>query len=424
MTILDGTITEAIEMLAKRAADLRTRPALTEKRAAGMGEFLRPLGDALGKNPELGGALLGGGLGAVGGGLHASIANRQRDPADRKSVLGSALTGGLAGGALGGGAGLAYRGLQHFAGPQGIGHGDALQSNEFVDPETGQRMQIDAAALKSNPDLPRKLRELGTSNISTTAGRAALAGLQRLHDVAPVSTTAAGIAAPIDALLHNPLFGIARRSAENISGKIGRNLLSRGAEASKDMSSVLRDAIMKNTATGGTAPVENPPKTPGGSPTIVPGKRITAAGKTSGKGVLEILGGKSTRGKGIGTALEVVHAPTEELERHTGSPGDITKQKITQPKEIKSEKMNWGELGQLKAKGQEGSRWADRQLYRVPGTNFSYAGAKSLGRAMGGRAALYGLPIAGEWLLRGGLEDIDKHDQIRQLVSQYAKPVR
>ena len=104
------------------AIDLLATAAI-EKQAFGLseiGEYAKNFGgkalEFAKSNPEIAGALGVGGLGAALGGGHAALSNLGKPEEERHSVLGSALTGGLAGAALGGGAGLAHRGLSHMAG--------------------------------------------------------------------------------------------------------------------------------------------------------------------------------------------------------------------------------------------------------------------------------------------------------------------
>lgn len=126
-----------------------------------MGDVLTSLGQAVQNNPAMASTLLGGGVGALAGGGSAMLANRTRPEGRKKSMLGSALTGGLAGAAIGGGAGLAAKGLSGMqTEPQGLGHGDALKPGMFTDPETGQTMRIDPAALKANPGLAAQVKGL------------------------------------------------------------------------------------------------------------------------------------------------------------------------------------------------------------------------------------------------------------------------
>lgn len=90
--------------LAKRAAVVRMLPPTREKRAqTGSNSFLSNLGAMWAATPDAAkGALMGAGLGGVGG----YLSQAGRDEEDRRP-WGSALTGALAGGALGGGMGLA-----------------------------------------------------------------------------------------------------------------------------------------------------------------------------------------------------------------------------------------------------------------------------------------------------------------------------
>jgi hypothetical protein len=160
MSLLNGTMEQAIEALALRAADLRIRPpTYQEKQAEGMGDFLTGLGQQAQANPGIAGALLGGGLGAGLGGLSTAVSNSGKEPRDRRSMLSSLLGGGAAGAALGGGLGLAHQGIQGIRGPQGLSTGDALTPGQFRD-ASGQLQQVDPQAVRSNPQLAERLRQL------------------------------------------------------------------------------------------------------------------------------------------------------------------------------------------------------------------------------------------------------------------------
>ncbi len=158
--LIAGSLVDAMEALAKLAADRRTRPSTyAEKQAAGMSDVLSSLGGRLQQNPTAGGALLGGGLGAGVGALSTAFGNRGKEDYERKSLLGGALGGGLAGAGLGAGAGLAYTGAKAMGQNQGVGTGDASPLT-YTDPGTGKQMQIDPGALKANPQLNDHIRQL------------------------------------------------------------------------------------------------------------------------------------------------------------------------------------------------------------------------------------------------------------------------
>jgi hypothetical protein len=107
--------------------------------------------------PELTGALLGGGIGALGG-----AASSLHDDEGHRNILGRTLTGGLAGAALGTGTGLAYRGLRGLKPPTPEGGEGPAETpfgpNEFM--HNGQRMAIDPAVVKAHPELAAKLQQL------------------------------------------------------------------------------------------------------------------------------------------------------------------------------------------------------------------------------------------------------------------------
>jgi hypothetical protein len=113
MSLIEGTIDAAIEQLAKRAADLRTRPSTyAEKVAEGASDLLGGRGEHLKNNPTLMHSLIGGAAGAGLGGIGTAVSNLGKEKEDRRSILGSALTGGLAGTAVGAGASLAHKGIE------------------------------------------------------------------------------------------------------------------------------------------------------------------------------------------------------------------------------------------------------------------------------------------------------------------------
>lgn len=158
MSLIDGTLGEAVEALAGRAAELRLRPVtyqeVREKRAR---DILSSVGRQFQDNPTLASTLLGGVAGAGLGGIGTGISNLGKEKDERRSALGSALTGGLAGAALGGGIGLAGKAMGRLGGP---GEPDAMRPGEFNDPDTGTRMRVDPEALKANPELARQARGL------------------------------------------------------------------------------------------------------------------------------------------------------------------------------------------------------------------------------------------------------------------------
>lgn len=149
------------DALARRALELRSRPVTyAEKRASKLSDVLTSLGSLSRDQPELAGAGIGGLLGAGAGAGHVMLGNIGKEEEERRGVLGTALTGGLTGAAVGGGVGLARRALGRAGGPQGLSIGDALVTSTYTDPVTGKKMQIDPAALRANPDLARRIREL------------------------------------------------------------------------------------------------------------------------------------------------------------------------------------------------------------------------------------------------------------------------
>jgi hypothetical protein len=255
---IEGTLDDAIESLTKRAEELRSRPPnLREKRAAP--DFLTGLGQHLRDNPELSGALLGGGLGAATGGLGTLVGNRGKDETEKRSPLRSLLTGGLAGAALGGGLGMASRGWRGMSGG-GAGGTDAMGPGEFM--QDGQRMRIDPEALRRDPGLAQRLRELrappGPLQTAPLGALGAAGSLYHNTWSAPV-LTALGLG---DAALHNQglrlgdRFGWGMidprnsRNVEHLRGGIQKILKSPGDFG---LSNNQRDLLARLHGRGGTA---------------------------------------------------------------------------------------------------------------------------------------------------------------------------
>lgn len=199
---VDGTLEDAVEALAGRAADLRTRPyTAAEKRAVAASDVLGSLGRAAKDHPMLGSALLGGALGAGAGGLSASVANADEPEHRRRSVLGSALTGGLAGAGVGAGLSALRSGLSGL----NIRRHDALTPGAFTDPSTGRKMVISPEAIRADPDLPAAVQASSAENPSLP--ERAVGGLWEAvktpWKVAPVSATALAGGAIGDQMLNS-----------------------------------------------------------------------------------------------------------------------------------------------------------------------------------------------------------------------------
>lgn len=421
------TTKEAIDALAQLAARRAVEaPSYFEKQAIGASDLLSSLGTTVRDNPTLASAALGGGLGAVVGGGGTALANSGKPPERKRSILSSALTGGLAGTALGGGIGLARGGLA------GLGAGKsplpaAMQAGEFIDPATNKTMRIDPAALRNNPGLASEVRRLtGTSSTSGKVLDTILGGAGALHQAAPITTTMAAIAAPIDLAMHAPWFGLARTDPSRVGGQHGINLLSRGAETAKDMLPPrIREILMRGT--------ESP--TAGNRATGKPTIAVTG-GPQKGRTVLDILGRRPGGPPSNKIVLVSRHWPSKEITRRvapTGFNQETNRQEPTGASiETKDtvradkpvvERISETALGQTKNRGADHPLYAGRQFYKMPFMKRYYAGAPTLGAAAGRRLGIYGLPILAEWLGRGVHEDIKQQKSLQELMAQYAKPV-
>lgn len=190
-SLVDLPLGEVVELIAKRAADRRTRPATyAEKVALDTSNVLSAVGDFVNKNDTARGALLGGGAGALAG-AGSALFGQGSWKDKRRRLGGSMLTGGLAGGMLGGGIGAARQfgaGLSPGAGPSG----EAGGGGAFTDPDTGRRMTIDPKILKARPELAARVQQLSTPGVEQRVSDAVGTGVGAATTYAP-ATTAMGV---------------------------------------------------------------------------------------------------------------------------------------------------------------------------------------------------------------------------------------
>lgn len=443
--LLNGTLAEAVEKLAAYAAERRTRPqTYAEKSAAG--DFLSSLGDTIKNNPTIGHALIGGGLGAGLGGLSTAYGNSGKDDSQKRSILSSMLTGGLAGAGVGTGVGLARQGLGGLKGPDASMGSDALHAGEFVDPATGTKMRIDPAALKNNPDLHKQVKSLTTPSVQSHLAGGAHALWQGLKEQTPTSAAVMPWLIGGDAALHFPGIGLNRIRPGQAGGHIGRELFEHGLPGIDDkvIHPDLKGAMSQGL--GGTRPTEV--DVPGGGKGWTKGKftelkdRINPGGwlgrqvsnlrsaypkvlgRPSDPTLGEAVGSRAGAGYGDRPVASMEYTPTEErkLVGETSKGKEESKVEHVKPKETKV--LSEGQIGETKRLGHRTHpEYGGRSLSRIPGTNITYAGAKSLGGAALGRSLGYAAPFGAEWLGRGMAHDLENRQTLRDLMAQHAKPV-
>lgn len=442
--LINGTLQEAIEKLAHIAAVRRTTP-FAVKTAAGVGDFLSSLGEKVQSNPALSHALIGGGLGSAAMGVNTAFNNRGKDPSQKRSVMGSILTGGLAGAGVGAGVGAARQGLDNLkTGPGSSGLGsDALKPGQFTDPATGQKMTIDPKALKENPELHKQVKSLTTPTLQTTLAGGVGSVLQGVKDRTPTTASILPWVAGADAAMHMPGFGINRIQPWQAGGHVGRELYNSGlAEAAK--SGLVPKALVDNHG----SPINVPPTTPGGTnittsdrvePKNYIGRKLNRLGSALGltrennQTLGDYMGSRTGPAKlGDRGVANVEYTPkvdterTSEYEKGTKANPEVRKEKttITEDGTPVKKKITEHHAGTVKHTGHGKSEaYAGRQLYRLPGTNKTYAGMTSYGRGAALRAGLYGAPMAAEYLYRGLEEDVKNKESLRELMARHAKPV-
>jgi len=458
--LLDGTLQDAVEALAKRAADLRTRPVtVAEREKVAAADFLAGLGDWVKSNPLQAGSLLGGVAGAGLGGASTAFGNRGKPEEQKRSVLSSMLTGGLAGTALGGGGALAYKGYQGMqTGQQGFQPGDDLRPGEFA--RDGQKFKIDPKVLRQNPGLHSEVRKLTAQANPLDTGLKSVLGAGKalldrqiapdqgfgnpdgnfLDKYLPATSTWLPRLGLADAALHSQKLRLGERMGMGFVRPERSTDINHLLEGIKGKDSGIPEAIQK------AMHQQNQPGGPGGtlmgmpaSPT--PGDvHVPFSGPNDKRTVANILteGNRGAgswkdwfkdrlkkpgwaKGQGHESVLDVKHQPMKDVVEETKGPTGSYKQTLKQPDGPPVvESLSRQQLEQAKLRGfRELNKDSPRSgLYK------GILGQRNLGSPMariGGRIAGYGLAPLAEYAVRSHLEDMNKQDRLRQLMAAHAQ---
>lgn len=448
--LLNGTLADAVEILAAVWA---------EKRAAGVLDDLSGYAsDAYGavkENPTLSHGLIGAGVGAGLGGLSTAYQNQSEDPADRRSVWRSALTGGAVGGATGAGIGLARTGLAGLS-PAAPGAGDkppAFRPVQYTDPTTGQVKQVTNLM---SPDEKAAIEPSTGRQIGTALGR----GINTWNENLPASLRINTGLLAADVAMHNPLANLTTTDPSQVGGAVGRKALIEGLSKmpDADMPKATRDALMAGPLHGKT-PVLHPDQSgvtaesgpqyvdPLTVTSTVPARPVSLADRfrqqfgqpmRNPPTLKDTLGGYAGVGSG-GREVATIQAPEfkttttdefphEKLNAEGKKVPDLSR-KVEVPGiryEGLGPKMPITEahIGQGKTLGiKEHPDLAGRTIHTLPGTNRSYTGSKNLGQAAGKRLLAYGTAPVLEYLynqLSGGPRT---EAEVRDIVGQHTKDV-
>lgn len=439
--LLNGTMADAVEKLAAYATALRTRPLTDwEKRAMGS-DFLASLGTAFKENPTLGSALAGGGLGAAVGGVSTALGNRGKDPNQKKGLMGSMLTGGLAGAGIGAGASMAHKSIENLKGQGAMGH-DALKPGEFtVKGPDGQptKMRIDPKALKDNPDLHKQVKALTTPSLQSSLAGGVGGAWDAFQKAVPTSAAVLPYAAGADALWHGA--GLGSVNPGKAGGGVGRELFRHGLAKLEGMDPAVQSSM--NAPIGGTKPVQDPltgewskgrfssladNRNPGGwlgrQIDTIRGKAPWLLGRPNPETLGGALGSRGGSGEGGRVVAEIEHTPTETVKVKDDVGGGKTeesmKEKVHKPK---TEQINEKMVGDAKRFGaDEHPYYKGRRIYRGP-LGGTYSGAATMAGGLGRRAAVVAPLVGAEYLARGMSEDVQNKQTLRDLMAQHAKPV-
>lgn len=430
-SLVEGTLQEAVELLAKRASYRRiVPPSVADREKVAVSDYLSSIGSQLKENPILAQALVGTAAGAGIGGIGTMLGNSGRKDRDKKSVMGNALTGALAGAGLGAGVGAARSGMLNLRSSPGIAGGGDMRPGTFS--MNGRQLQISPDALRQNPELLTKVKDLTAPRpLPEQIVGGAFGALDKVRQAVPTTGTLAAVAAPIDFLLHNPLFGLNRIDASQATGRLGRDILSKGVTSTdlgKSLPEPIQKAITGNKQIGGdisAAPHERSwlAQRAGRSP-VNPTDRtwgdwfrnklkMTPRSNTVTDWLTDR---RASRGSNDANVLTVSHTPTEKVTQRD-SAGNTTSYEQPRPGATTQQHLTRGTRAQLMREGAEQlASTQGRNLYRMRGTNLTYTGAKSMGGALGMRAALYGLPMLGEYAYRSYADDAARQQSMQDII--------
>lgn len=432
--LLNGSLEDAVRYLAKVAADRRTRPVTVREKMASPMDFLSSLGDTVKNNPTLSHALVGGGIGAGLGGLSRAYGNSDKPEGERKSLLGGLVQGGLAGAGVGAGVGATRSYLNRPAG------GTGTPAADFTDPVTGDKY-------KTKPNVPAdviaKAKQLSSSSGQKRIAQGIGGALGEIHNEIPITSTAAAIAAPIDAAMHMPGVGLTNVNPAQATGRLGQRLFNEGLTKLKDKAMPFaQEHLMPAFDQSATHPETTVHRGPVGKSLDKlrgwTGRQVGGAEETLGERL-----GRTSGGRGAGTAADfprkgMIDVSTEKIQLPTGQldsasrPGMAGSGTLTSTTETKFKgrmpaetadpagTITHSQIGKVRELGKDLKEIEGRQLHKVPGLG-TYRGASSVPRAIGGRAALYGIPMGAEYLARGLQDDAKDKSQLRDLLAQYAE---
>ena len=207
--LVNGTLKEAIDVLAKRSVDIRSlgAPRLSRTyfdKTAILGDLGQNIASKWeGLDPAAQSALIGTGLGAGVGGI-ASMFDEDED----SSTAGSMLRGGIAGGAIGGGYGLLKK---HWGRTDGLLEpppADVLKPGEIwlpkvtdgrVDPKGGGKVTLDQAKIEAEAAKRGISPEQLTKELSDSLASTDPADSELFKDITKYT-----IKQPFSAMWHHP----------------------------------------------------------------------------------------------------------------------------------------------------------------------------------------------------------------------------
>lgn len=462
-SLVEGTLQEAVEVLAKLASYRRVVPAsYADREKVANTDFLSGIGEQMKKNPMLAQTLIGTAAGAGIGGIGTAIGNMGRKDRDRKSVWGNAMTGALAGAGLGAGVGAIRSGFGGLGSANpGVGMED-VKGGRFS--FGGKNFAITPEALKKNPGLVDEVRSInGPRPLPEQAVTGTIGALGALGQAAPITSGLLPYVGAADLALHAPGVGLARIRPDQAAGRLGREILMHGVtstDAGKALPEPIRQTILggKNISNDtAVAPHERgllgklfkrdpiAPTAPGSPDTTIWGRikqRLGYGSGTTGEtsardwltqrragnanpdaNVLQVTertpvmekvehntgGGKRGRG-GAKTVFE--------QQRRYPAPAGSPPGTLGAPVEtVKTHRMTGAERAQVMQQGAASlGRTAGRNLYRLPFTNMTYTGMGSTARALGLRAALYGAPMLGEYAIRSYGSELGRQRRMDEII--------
>jgi hypothetical protein len=429
--VLAGTTKEAADVLAvlfENRTDLQKNANWWDSLSSGVSSQFA-------KNPYATSALLGGGLGAAAMGASTAVNNAKSPEKRKRSVLQSAILGASGGALAGMGVAGGIRGLNSAGGP------DKLPANQYVDPVTGQRIQIDTDKLVKNPELMARIKDLTSPDLQERIYGGVSDAWKYVSREVPVASRVMPVLGLLDAARYLRPGTFTDVSPGEFKGKDATAWFRRGIPSSalpESLKTMIIEGKSYNDLLGSKSRIKLDPRLTSLDKALsyVIGQRhldsTSSAPLLSVKApLMQPVNYKAVQNRGApnphGTLPPSVakeYTRNEQVYKTVNKMigGKPTKVKV--PLFHKPEVLTEAAAHHAKLEGFKADpRFEGRQLRWLPGAGY-YRSFKSPTAAIASRIAMYGAPTLAEYWYQGKMDTEAKQKTLREIMQQIAKPAK